>query len=73
MESSKIGLKKAEKYLIYFTNQYITDVIADDWRVREGRFLIFYLKGKEVFVANFNNIYAFGLIEERSFNPYGAT
>lgn len=65
MESSKNGPKTVEKYLIYFTNQYITDVIADDWKIRDGRFLIFYLNGKEVSVVNFNNIFAFSVMEKR--------
>lgn len=64
MESSNLWPKKAEKYLIYFTNQYITDVVADDWRVREGKFLFFFLNGREVFVANFNNIYGFCSMEK---------
>jgi hypothetical protein len=62
MESNKNRInpeKKVEKYLIYFTNQHITDVVADDWRVRESKFLCFFLDGREVFIANFNNIYGF--------------
>ena len=68
MESNKNRInsaKKAEKYLIYFTDQHITDVVADDWRVREAKFLCFFLNGKEVFIANFNNIYGFCPIESR--------
>lgn len=59
MESSRNVLGEPEKYLIYFTNQYITDVIADDWKIRDGRFLIFYLRGREISVYNFSNIFGF--------------
>lgn len=59
MESSNKGLEGPERYVIYFTNQHITDVIADDWRIRDGHFLIFYLNGKEISVYNFSNIFGF--------------
>lgn len=48
-----------EKYLIYFTDSYVTSIIADDWKVRDGKFLIFYMSGQEVAMYNFNNIYGF--------------
>ena len=49
----------SKRYLVYFTDSYVTSVVADDWKIRDGRFLIFYLRGAEIGIYNFNNIYGF--------------
>lgn len=50
---------ETSRYLIYFTDFYVTSVVADNWKIRDGKFLIFYIGNTEVGMYNFNNIYGF--------------
>ena len=47
------------RFLIYFTDSYVTSVVADNWKIRNGKFLIFYIDEQEVAMYNFDRIYGF--------------
>jgi hypothetical protein len=51
-------------YLVYFTDSYVTSVKASYWKIRDGKFLIFYIGENEVAMYNFNNIYGFCQLSE---------